>query len=143
MSVLSVQAGPGLGFRVSVDGQWGPLKPAALSPCSSQSLGLRDHLTQHLSPELTRDMQHGVSARVTLWVKRGGCQHGRPHCPPPAALDRGDSGHSGSLGAQGEGSQQESPLPRLSGQEQGRREQSRAVGDAAVATRGHDDWPWL
>ena len=43
---------------------------------------------------------------------------------PPAALDRGDSGHSGSLGAQGEGSQQESPLPRLSGQEQGRREQS-------------------
>ena len=32
----------------------GPLKTAALSFCSSCSLGLRDHLIQHLSHELTR-----------------------------------------------------------------------------------------
>lgn len=61
----------------------------------------------------------------------------------PAALDRGDSGQSGPLGAQGERSQQESPLPRLSGWEQGSRERSRVVGNAAMETRRHDDRPWL
>ena len=53
--------------------------------------------------------------------------------PPSAALDGGDNGHSGSLGAQGEEWQQDSLVPRLSGWEQsGLR---RPVGGATMETR--------